>query len=201
MKRIKKNFVKLIEINKSKFYGILFPVDNVEEVKEYLNQVRKDYPKATHYCYAYRVNGLEKSNDDGEPSGTAGRPMLEYLRNNDLENILCVSIRYFGGIKLGASGLLRAYVDSLREVYAISEVYEVREQNIYSLKMNYSFYDIVRNYISKLDGFTIETKFEEEVEIIYSALTLDESKLVNLTNNQIKIVLIGNQLVYSKIEK
>lgn len=201
MKRIKKNFVKLIEINKSKFYGILFPVDNVEEVKEYLNQVRKDYPKATHYCYAYRVNGLEKSNDDGEPSGTAGRPMLEYLRNNDLENILCVSVRYFGGIKLGASGLLRAYVDSLREVYAISEVYEVREQNIYSIKMNYSLYDIVRNYISKLDGFTIETKFEEEVEIIYSALTLDESKLVNLTNNQIKIVLIGNQLVYSKIEK
>ena len=201
MKRIKKNFVKLIEINKSKFYGILFPVDNVEEVKEYLNQVRKDYPKATHYCYAYRVNGLEKSNDDGEPSGTAGRPMLEYLRNNDLENILCVSVRYFGGIKLGASGLLRAYVDSLREVYAISEVYEVREQNIYSLKMNYSLYDIVRNYISKLDGFTMETKFEEEVEIIYSALTLDESKLVNLTNNQIKIVLIGNQLVYSKIEK
>ena len=201
MKRIKKNFVKLIEINKSKFYGILFPVDNVEEVKEYLNQVRKDYPKATHYCYAYRVNGLEKSNDDGEPSGTAGRPMLEYLRNNDLENILCVSVRYFGGIKLGASGLLRAYVDSLREVFAISEVYEVREQNIYSLKMNYSLYDIVRNYISKLDGFTIETKFEEEVEIIYSALTLDESKLVNLTNNQIKIVLIGNQLVYSKIEK
>ena len=161
MKRIKKNFVKLIEINKSKFYGILFPVDNVEEVKEYLNQVRKDYPKATHYCYAYRVNGLEKSNDDGEPSGTAGRPMLEYLRNNDLENILCVSVRYFGGIKLGASGLLRAYVDSLREVYAISEVYEVREQNIYSLKMNYSLYDIVRNYISKLDGFTMETKFEE----------------------------------------
>lgn len=201
MKRIKKNFVKLIEINKSKFYGILFPVDNVEEVKEYLNQVRKDYPKATHYCYAYRVNGLEKSNDDGEPSGTAGRPMLEYLRNNDLDNILCVSVRYFGGIKLGASGLLRAYVDSLREVYAISEVYEVREQNIYSIKMNYSLYDIVRNYISKLDGFTIETKFEEEVEIIYSALTLDESKLVNLTNNQIKIVLIGNQLVYSKIEK
>ena len=201
MKRIKKNFVKLIEINKSKFYGILFPVDNVEEVKEYLNQVRKDYPKATHYCYAYRVNGLEKSNDDGEPSGTAGRPMLEYLRNNDLENILCVSVRYFGGIKLGASSLLRAYVDSLREVYAISEVYEVREQNIYSLKMNYSLYDIVRNYISKLDGFTMETKFEEEVEIIYSALTLDESKLVNLTNNQIKIVLIGNQLVYSKIEK
>lgn len=201
MKRIKKNFVKLIEINKSKFYGILFPVDNVEEVKEYLNQVRKDYPKATHYCYAYRVNGLEKSNDDGEPSGTAGRPMLEYLRNNDLENILCVSVRYFGGIKLGASGLLRAYVDSLREVYAISEVYEVREQNIYSIKMNYSLYDIVRNYVSKLDGFTIETKFEEEVEIIYSALTLDESKLVNLTNNQIKIVLIGNQLVYSKIEK
>lgn len=201
MKRIKKSFVKLIEINKSKFYGILFPVENVDQVKEYLNQVRKDYPKATHYCYAYRVNGLEKSNDDGEPSGTAGRPMLEYLRNNDLENILCVSIRYFGGIKLGASGLLRAYVDSLREVYAISEVYEVREQNIYSIKMNYSLYDIVRNYISKLDGFTIETKFEEEVEIIYSALTLDESKLVNLTNNQIKIVLIGNQLVYSKIEK
>ena len=201
MKRIKKSFVNLIEINKSKFYGILFPVDNVEEVKEYLNQVRKDYPKATHYCYAYRVNGLEKSNDDGEPSGTAGRPMLEYLRNNDLENILCISIRYFGGIKLGASGLLRAYVDSVREVYAISEVYEVREQNIYSLKMSYSLYEIIKNYLSKQEGFTLETNFEEEVEIVYSSLSLDNEKLINLTNNQINIVLTGNQLVYSKIEK
>ena len=201
MKRIKKIFVKLIEINKSKFYGILFPVDNVEEVKEYLIQVRKDYPKATHYCYAYRVNGLEKSNDDGEPSGTAGRPMLEYLRNNDLENILCISIRYFGGIKLGASGLLRAYVDSVREVYAISEVYEVREQNIYSIKMSYSLYEIIKNYLSKQEGFTLETNFEEEVEIVYSSLSLDNEKLINLTNNQINIVLTGNQLVYSKIEK
>lgn len=201
MKRIKKSFVNLIEINKSKFYGILFPVDNVEEVKEYLIQVRKDYPKATHYCYAYRVNGLEKSNDDGEPSGTAGRPMLEYLRNNDLENILCISIRYFGGIKLGASGLLRAYVDSVREVYAISEVYEVREQNIYSIKMSYSLYEIIKNYLSKQEGFTLETNFEEEVEIVYSSLSLDNEKLINLTNNQINIVLTGNQLVYSKIEK
>lgn len=201
MKRIKKSFVNLIEISKSKFYGILFPVESVEEIKEYLNQVRKDYPKATHYCYAYRVNGLEKSNDDGEPSGTAGRPMLEYLRNNDLENILCVSVRYFGGIKLGASGLLRAYVDSLREVYSISEVYEVREQNIYSLKMSYSLYEIIKNFLSKQNGFILETKFEEEVEIIYSSLYLDNEKLINLTNNHINIVLIGNQLVYSKIEK
>lgn len=201
MKRIKKSFVKLIEINKSKFYGILFPVDNVEQVKEYLNQVRKDYPKATHYCYAYRVNGLEKSNDDGEPSGTAGRPMLEYLRNNDLENILCISIRYFGGIKLGASGLLRAYVDSVREVYSISEVYEVKYQNIYSLKVNYSLYEILKNYLSKQEGFIIETNFEEEVEIIFSTSSLNEEKLINLTNNQIKIVLNGNQLVYSRIEK
>ena len=115
MKRIKKNFVKLIEINKSKFYGILFPVDNVEEVKEYLNQVRKDYPKATHYCYAYRVNGLEKSNDDGEPSGTAGRPILNVLQKRGLSNIMVAVVRYFGGIKLGAGGLVRAYSKATTE--------------------------------------------------------------------------------------
>lgn len=200
MKRIKERFTYLIEINKSKFYGILIPINNVTEVKDILVQLRKEYPKATHYCYAYRIDGLEKSNDDGEPSGTAGRPMLEYLRNNDLENILCVSIRYFGGIKLGASGLLRAYVDSIREVYRISEIYEVAYQNIYQITMNYSLYEIVRNYLSKQEGNILDTAFEEEVTITYCAFSLDEQKMINLTNNQIKINLQGNQLVYQKIE-
>lgn len=201
MKRIKESYVNLIEINKSKFYGLLIPIDNADEVKDQLVRIRKEYPKATHYCYAYRVNGLEKSNDDGEPSGTAGRPMLEYLKNNDLENVLAVVVRYFGGIKLGAGGLVRAYVDSLRGVYNICEVYDVMNQNIYSLKVNYSLYEILRNYLLKQDGFIIETNFEEDVEIIYCALSLEKDNYINLTNNQIQIDLKGNQLVYKKIEK
>lgn len=201
MKRIKETFVNLIEINKSKFYGILIPINNVDEVKTQLSNIRKEYPKATHYCYAYRIDNLEKSNDDGEPSGTAGRPMLEYLKNNDLDNVLAIVVRYFGGIKLGAGGLVRAYVDSLRNVYSICELYEVTYQSVYSLIVNYSLYDILKNYLNKEEGFIMDTIFSQEVEIIFSSSSFDETKYINLTNNLIKITFKGKQLVYKKIVK
>ena len=82
MKTVKEKYSKLIEINKSKFIGILFPIENLDDFKMQLQLINKEWPKATHYCYAYRINNLEKSNDDGEPSGTAGRPILEFLKNN-----------------------------------------------------------------------------------------------------------------------
>lgn len=200
MKRINEKCVNLIEINKSKFYGVLIPISSPEEAKEVLISIRKEYPKATHYCYAYRVEKLEKSNDDGEPSGTAGRPILECLKNNDLENVLCVVVRYFGGIKLGASGLVRAYVDATKEVINKSELFDVAYRNIYSIKMDYSLYDIVRNYLQKENGEILNTNFDEDVEIEFCSSLLNEEKLINLTNNKIKIILKGDKLVYSKID-
>ncbi len=100
-------------IKNSKFITILFPIKNTEEIKKYLEEVKLLYPKATHYTYAYKYNDIKKSSDDNEPSGTAGIPMLNILDKENINNILVVTVRYFGGIKLGAGGLLRAYSKSL----------------------------------------------------------------------------------------
>lgn len=101
-----------IEVMKSKFIAVLLPLDNDEIVKQIIKDFKKEHKKAKHVVYAYRVGNKYKSNDDGEPSGTAGRPLLELLMKKDLNNVLLVVIRYFGGTLLGASRLLRTYVSS-----------------------------------------------------------------------------------------
>ena len=102
-----------IVINKSKFICCLFIINNVDEVYEHLNSIRDKYEDATHYCYAYIIDNYKKCSDDKEPSGTAGLPILNVLEKNDLTNVLCIVVRYFGGIKLGAGGLVRAYTSSV----------------------------------------------------------------------------------------
>ena len=108
MKSIQKEITSEIIINKSRFITILTNINDIDKVKEKLEEIKKKYKDATHYCYAYIINNHEKCSDNGEPSGTAGMPILNVLKQNDLTNILCVVIRYFGGIKLGAGGLIRA---------------------------------------------------------------------------------------------
>lgn len=105
-----------LEIKKSKFITKLFRVNNIDEVNTILNNVKKEYNDATHCCYAYIVDNIKKSSDDGEPGGTAGIPILQVLEKQNLNYILCVVIRYFGGIKLGAGGLVRAYTKSVSDL-------------------------------------------------------------------------------------
>lgn len=106
-----------LEIKKSKFIGLYFPVKSQDEVVEILNNLKKEHKKATHICYAYRLTNpfSEKAFDDGEPSGTAGKPILNVLQKQDKKDSLLVVIRYFGGIKLGAGGLVRAYSKTASE--------------------------------------------------------------------------------------
>lgn len=101
---------ELIE-KKSKFYGYALNVQNVEDVLLFVNNLKKEHKKCTHICYAYQIKSplTAKAVDDGEPSGTAGRPILNVIDKKNLTNILVVVVRYFGGIKLGAGGLVRAY--------------------------------------------------------------------------------------------
>lgn len=109
MKSIQRKSKTCYEKENSKFYTYLIPIENKKEVTEILGDLKKEYKDATHYCYAYILDGVEKCSDDGEPSGTAGIPILNVLKQNQLNHVLCVVIRYFGGTKLGAGGLLRAY--------------------------------------------------------------------------------------------
>lgn len=196
MYQILERFESEIVINKSRFIGIMIPISTDQEVKEILKELNKEFPKATHYCYAYRVLGKEKSSDDGEPAGTAGRPMLEFLINNNLENILVVSIRYFGGIKLGAGGLLRAYVDSCRSVYNVAKVFKVEKHQVYELVVDYKYYDALRNYLLHEEGTIQETSYLEEITINYLTSSLSKEDLLEITNGNIKINSLGEKEVF-----
>lgn len=112
MQTITEQFIKTTEVMGSKFIAILIPLEDDANFKELIASIKKEHKKARHVCYAYRIGQKSKSNDDGEPKGTAGRPMLELLHKRDLNNIALVVVRYFGGTKLGAGRLLRTYVQS-----------------------------------------------------------------------------------------
>lgn len=118
MHSIKSITIEDSEIKKSRFIAILYPVKNEDDVLNYLTDAKLKYPNATHYCYAYILGDkqeIQKSSDDGEPQKTAGVPMLEVLKKQNMTFVLAVVVRYFGGIKLGAGGLVRAYSSSVKD--------------------------------------------------------------------------------------
>ena len=125
MNMIKSNYEARIEVEKSKFIGLLFPLNKEEDFKDMLKSLQKEHKKARHIVYAYRIGTKSKSNDDGEPKGTAGRPLLELLHKKDLNNLVLFVVRYFGGVKLGAGRLLRTYVSAGVEAINKAELIEL----------------------------------------------------------------------------
>ena len=109
---VKDNYLEQIEVMKSKFIAYLLPLNNEEDFKPILANLRKEHKKARHIVYAYRVGMKSKSCDDGEPKGTAGHPLLELLYKKDINNVALLVVRYFGGTKLGAGRLLRTYLQA-----------------------------------------------------------------------------------------
>ena len=156
MKSINETITNKLEINKSVFITKIYKVNSLEQIKDKLNNIRNEYKDATHYTYAYIVDDLKKSSDDGEPGGTAGVPIMNVLLNNELNYVLCIVIRYFGGIKLGAGGLVRAYtkatVEALKESKLINLVdgyvirIEIDYQNQKSLDFLLKEYDVNKTY-------------------------------------------------------
>ena len=123
MYTIKDNIKNELIIKNSRFITLLYKIKNKEEVDNLLQEAKITYPKANHYCYAYKIGtNIKKASDDKEPSGTAGLPMLNVLEKEDITNILAITIRYFGGIKLGAGGLVRAYSKSVKETLRKIEI-------------------------------------------------------------------------------
>ena len=108
-----------LEIKKSKFIAYYYEVDNVDDVKEILESLKKEHKKARHIPYADKIDGYIKKSDDKEPSGTSGMPILNIIEKNSLNHTLIAIVRYFGGIKLGAGGLIRAYSNTAKEVIKI----------------------------------------------------------------------------------
>lgn len=167
MKTIKTNVNDLYEIKKSEFYSFLISVTNMEEVKNHLVKIRKEHKTARHVCYACIMSQprVERCSDDGEPDGTAGKPLLELLKKRGLENVLLVVVRYFGGIKLGAGGLIRAYTNAGVLVCDKAEVVELVNYNKYTILCNTNE---VKTILSKLKqhGLDVEKiEYGENVTI------------------------------------
>ncbi|OQX80439.1 MAG: YigZ family protein [Bacteroidetes bacterium 4484_249] len=147
----------------SKFIAIAFPVGSEKEIKEKLSELKKKYHDARHHCYAYRI-GYDKSafryNDDGEPSGTAGRPIYGQILSNDLTNVLIVVVRYFGGTKLGVSGLINAYKTVTKNVLENSDVITKTINEIFEIKFGYNKMNNVMKIIKENDLRQFSHTFE-----------------------------------------
>lgn len=139
MYTIHENVKNEIIIKNSRFITIIAKIKSKEEVDSILNQIKKDYPKATHYCYAYKIGEtIKKAEDDGEPSSTAGLPMLNILEKEDITNVIAITVRYFGGIKLGTSGLIRAYSKSVKEALKKAQTKELIKAVICDITFPYT---------------------------------------------------------------
>lgn len=152
----------------SKFLAYAFPVEDADQIQAALLEVRKEHSKARHHCYAYRL-GLDqynyRANDDGEPSGTAGRPILGQIDSAGLTYTLVVVVRYFGGTLLGASGLINAYKKSAAEALAAGEKIEKQVEDIYTLRFDYAHLSKVMNAVSKPPFQVVEQRFAITAEL------------------------------------
>ena len=182
------------EIKKSRFICHAKRVYSEEEARDFIAAIKKEHYKATHNCSAFIVgekSEIKRTSDDGEPSGTAGVPMLGVLENHQLTNVCAVVTRYFGGIKLGAGGLIRAYAGSV--ALAIKEIglIEIKEQAGLRLKMSYSQYQNFDNFLKAENLMEFDTEF---TDLVATTIYIDkqekeppEQKLVEFFNGKIQI--------------
>ena len=174
----------------SKFIGFVYPVKNDIEIKEKLAYLRNLHPKATHHCYAYRL-GLDKNNyranDDGEPNGTAGKPILGQIDSYEITNCLIVIIRYFGGTKLGVSGLMEAYKESAKQTIEATKIIEQKILNYYEVKCSYEKINSIYKIIHQLKATILHQDLDNLATFI---ITIDDNDIhaleAKLTDGQIE---------------
>lgn len=139
-------------VRKSRFLACVQAVANRAEAQAVVAALRAEHPTATHVCWALLAGGQSAAVDDGEPSGTAGRPMLEVLRHHDLEGVLATVVRYFGGVKLGAGGLVRAYTDSVAQALRTATLVPLQRKQALCCTVPYAFEGMVRREIASVQG-------------------------------------------------
>ena len=181
MYHIKNEVISEIEIKKSKFFGILSPASSIEEAREILSDVRKRYPNATHYCTAMIFGNIQRSNDDGEPSGTAGLPMLECLRHKELDNVVMIVVRYFGGTLLGTGGLVKAYQQSTLSAIALATLTIPVETGQYEITVPYDLISRVENLQQK-QAVIIDRQYHEQITFVYQSENDLASQFQEITN-------------------
>lgn len=195
-----------IEIKKSKFICHLFRIESEEQAKEYIAKIKKEHYKANHNCSAYMLGEnfeIQRSSDDGEPSGTAGVPMLEVLKKNQLQNTLAIVTRYFGGIKLGAGGLIRAYSTSVSEALKEIGIVQGKLQQILDIIIDYPQLGKLQNYLENEQIAIQEIDYLEQITVKV-AIDINQCEsfqnaLIDLFNNQLSIQILDQKYVENLI--
>ena len=191
-KEIKNPTTGLHKEKGSRFISYLFPVYSEQEVKKRLEEVKKIEHSARHHCYAYIINpdkSLQRANDDGEPSSTAGKPILGQIQSNDLTNILIIVVRYFGGIKLGVTGLIRSYktaaADSISQGIFVTKT--IKEQ--YKVSFKYPLMNDVMRLIKEHNLEIINIDFQIDCNLIFAVPKSKDDNVVETfkKNHELKI--------------
>ena len=192
MNTIGKDVIVKQEINKSSFITYLKHVTTPLDAKNYIKEIKELHPNATHHVTAFLVGPTGEhghANDDGEPSGTAGLPVLDVFKKNDITNFVCIVVRYFGGIKLGAGGLVRAYSSSASQ--ALKEAGTKPIINYVNLEIifNYNFMNIIENKLKTYEIISKDftTNVTLTIKVPENDITNLKDLLISLTNNQIII--------------
>lgn len=164
----------------SRFIAFIYPVMTEEEIKEILAEVKTKYYDARHHCYAYCLGANRerfRANDDGEPSSTAGKPILGQIISNDLSNVLVVVVRYFGGIKLGVSGLIQAYRDAAADAILHAEIVERTVDEVIRVRFTYVVMNDVMKVLKEEEPEVLSRNFEMECEMTLSIRQKDMPRL------------------------
>ena len=188
-----------IVISKSRFLGFCIPVASEAEAQETLAQIRKRYYDARHCCYAFRLQegGIARSSDDGEPSGTAGAPILAVLSGAGVENVLCAVVRYFGGVLLGTGGLVRAYGKTASEALEAAGIVSIGVCEKLSVRVTYTSYNLLEPMLRQ-KGYPCEAAFTDQVTLMIT-LPAEESEtfiatLIDKTDGTAVITRLGKML-------
>lgn len=178
MKTIKEPVQIEINVKKSQFICSLFPTRTKSESKQIIQKINEQYSDATHNCTAYIASDGEGFDDDGEPGGTAGKPMINVLRKNELHNVTAVVTRYFGGIKLGAGGLVRAYSKSVMEAIGEAEILEIEEYEVYEINFEYGDIKTVDGEVRNNNLEVIDKQYSDKVS--YDVVSKENRDIIKI---------------------
>ncbi len=188
-------------VNRSRFRCYLYPCAGIDEAKGYVKQLQLEHPQASHHCYAFLIKAADDSlgygySDDGEPSGTAGKPMLAVLQGGGVGQVCAIVVRYFGGTKLGTGGLQRAYADSVRQALTFLQSKTKIPMAAKTLACQYSQVDDVLHVITQVEGQVVEQEYLQQVQFSFlipiAKLALVEQKLQTLSAGELRLKSSGH---------
>jgi uncharacterized YigZ family protein len=190
MKKIAKSAEIEVEVKGSKFIGLVSFCESEEQAKDFIRCIKKNHPKANHHCSAYILfqSQIERSNDDGEPSSTAGLPILQVLRGHGLTDVVAVIVRYFGGTLLGRGGLIKAYSDATIKAIESAGIKEYKQVSTYSIEFPYPLVSSVENLLQR-NSQIIDREYNDQGVIYFKTENIDELRkdLIDATKGQAQI--------------